>query len=56
MLPAIVWLRQDLRLADNLALQAARRPSGPVVPVFVWAPEEEGAWPPGSALRSPAQR
>jgi deoxyribodipyrimidine photo-lyase len=50
-LPAIVWLRQDLRLADNLALQAACRRGGPVVPVFVWAPEEEGAWPPGGASR-----
>jgi deoxyribodipyrimidine photo-lyase len=48
---AIVWLRQDLRLGDNPALQAACRRGGPVVPVFVWAPEEEGAWPPGSAAR-----
>jgi len=48
---AVVWLRQDLRLADNPALQAACRRGGPVVPVFVWAPEEEGAWPPGSASR-----
>jgi deoxyribodipyrimidine photo-lyase len=49
--PAIVWLRQDLRLVDNPALQAARRGGGAVVPVFVWAPGEEGAWPPGSASR-----
>ena len=49
--PAIVWLRQDLRLADNPALQAACRRGGPVVPVFIWAPEEEGAWPPGGASR-----
>ena len=48
---AIVWLRQDLRLADNPALQAACRHGGPVVPVFIWAPEEEGAWPPGGASR-----
>jgi deoxyribodipyrimidine photo-lyase len=41
--PAIVWLRQDLRLADNPALHAACRRGGPVVPVFVWAPEEEAA-------------
>ena len=50
-LPAIVWFRQDLRLADNPALQAACRRGGPVVPVFIWALEEEGAWPPGSASR-----
>jgi deoxyribodipyrimidine photo-lyase len=49
--PAIVWLRQDLRLADNPALQAACRRGGAVVPMFVWAPEEEGAWPPGGASR-----
>jgi deoxyribodipyrimidine photo-lyase len=49
--PAIVWLRQDLRLADNPALQAACRHGGTVIPVFVWAPEEEGGWPPGSASR-----
>jgi deoxyribodipyrimidine photolyase len=49
--PALVWLRQDLRLADNPALQAACRRGGLVVPVFVWAPEEEGAWPPGAASR-----
>jgi deoxyribodipyrimidine photo-lyase len=46
----IVWLRNDLRLADNPALaDAAAR--GPVVPVYVWAPEEEGEWPPGAASR-----
>jgi deoxyribodipyrimidine photo-lyase len=49
--PAIVWLRQDLRLADNPALVAACRRGGPVVPVFIWAPEEEGIWPSGSASR-----
>ena len=46
-----MWLRQDLRLADNPALQAAGRRGGPVVPVFIWAPEEEGSWPPGGASR-----
>jgi len=49
--PAILWLRHDLRLQDNPALHAACRHGGAVVPVFVWAPEEEGAWPPGSASR-----
>jgi deoxyribodipyrimidine photo-lyase len=47
-----VWFRQDLRLADNPALDAACR-RGPIVPVFIWAPtrEEEGDWPPGGASR-----
>jgi len=49
--PALVWLRLDLRLSDNPALQAALERGHGVLPVFVWAPEEEGAWPPGGASR-----
>ncbi|MFO1464024.1 MAG: deoxyribodipyrimidine photo-lyase [bacterium] len=48
---AIVWFRQDLRLADNPALQAAQAAGGWVLPVFLWSPEEEGAWAPGAASR-----
>jgi deoxyribodipyrimidine photo-lyase len=46
----IVWLRNDLRLADNPALHRAAA-HGAVLPVFVWAPDEEGDWPPGAASR-----
>ena len=42
------WCRRDLRLEDNPALYAAAQ-RGPVVPVFVWNPEEEGRWTPGEA-------
>ena len=49
--PSILWFRLDLRLADNPALAAAIAHGGPVIPVFIWAPEEEGAWPPGAASR-----
>jgi len=49
--PAIVWFRQDLRLADNPALRAAHERGAAVIPVFIWAPEEEGDWPPGAASR-----
>jgi deoxyribodipyrimidine photo-lyase len=49
--PALVWFRQDLRLADHPALRAAAAGGGPVVAVYIWAPEEEGAWPPGGAAR-----
>lgn len=49
--PALVWFRHDLRLSDNPALAAAIESKSPVVPVYVWAPEEEGAWPPGAASR-----
>ncbi len=44
----IVWLRQDLRLADQPALNAAAA-RGAIVPVFIWAPEEEGNWAVGQA-------
>jgi deoxyribodipyrimidine photo-lyase len=47
----LVWFRQDLRLADNPALRAATAASRSVVPVYVWSPEEEGAWAPGGATR-----
>jgi deoxyribodipyrimidine photo-lyase len=47
----IVWLRHDLRLSDNCALHVAAAQGRPVIPVFVWAPEEEGKWPPGPASK-----
>ena len=47
--PALVWFRQDLRLSDNPAVAAAVDRSCPVIPVFIWAPEEEGHWRPGAA-------
>jgi deoxyribodipyrimidine photo-lyase len=49
--PALLWFRQDLRLSDNPALAAALDRRAPVIPVFIWAPEEEGDWPPGAASR-----
>lgn len=47
----LLWYRRDLRLSDHSALDAARRTGAPVIPVFIWAPEEEGTWPPGAASR-----
>jgi deoxyribodipyrimidine photo-lyase len=41
----------DLRLTDHPALTAAVARGGPVIPVFLWTPEEEGAWAPGGASR-----
>jgi deoxyribodipyrimidine photo-lyase len=49
--PALVWFRLDLRLTDNPALAAAAASHKQIIPVFIWAPEEEGAWPPGAASR-----
>lgn len=48
--PSLVWLRQDLRLTDHPGLKQACR-EGPVIPVYVWSPEEEGDWSPGAASR-----
>jgi deoxyribodipyrimidine photo-lyase len=48
--PTIVWFRSDLRLDDNPALVAAAA-RGRVVPVFIWAPDEEKPWEPGAASR-----
>jgi deoxyribodipyrimidine photo-lyase len=49
--PALVWFRQDLRLADNPALHAAVRRGGAVIPIYIWAPDEEGDWAPGGASK-----
>ena len=49
--PSILWLRLDLRLADHPALEAASRGDRPVVPVFIWSPEEEAPWAPGGASK-----
>ena len=46
---ALVWFRNDLRLADNPALQAAIEAGHTPVCVYVHAPEEEGEWAPGAA-------
>ncbi len=48
---SIHWFRLDLRLADNPALLAALKSGGPVVPVFIWSPEEEAPWQPGGASK-----
>jgi deoxyribodipyrimidine photo-lyase len=44
----LMWFRQDLRLTDNPALHSAAESAG-VIPVYIWAPSEEGAWAPGGA-------
>ncbi len=46
----VVWFRQDLRLKDNPALSAAAE-SGTIVPVYIWAPEEEGPFQAGAATK-----
>ena len=47
--PTIVWLRHDLRLSDNVALDQAARRGGPIVPVYILEPWQSLG--PGGASR-----
>jgi deoxyribodipyrimidine photo-lyase len=47
----ILWLRRDLRLDDNPALQAALVDCERLVPVYVFDPDAEAPWTPGAASR-----
>ena len=49
--PVLVWFRHDLRLDDHPALAAAIKTGQPIVPVYIWSPDEEGEWSPGGASR-----
>ena len=49
--PVILWFRQDLRLRDNAALQAALSSRAPIIPVYILDEEGEGRWRPGAASR-----
>ena len=49
--PVLLWLRRELRLADNPALEAALATGRPVVPLFVLDEDSPGAWAPGGASR-----
>lgn len=40
-LPVLLWFRRDLRLCDNPAIIGALEVGAPVIPIFIWAPEEE---------------
>ena len=47
--PVVVWLRRDLRIADNPALFRAAETGQPVIPVYIFSPEDEGSWRAGAA-------
>ena len=49
--PTLVWLRQDLRLADNPALHHAAGFGAPIIPLFVLDDEDREPWQPGAAAR-----
>ncbi len=46
----LVWLRQDLRLADNPALTAAAA-QGPILPIYILDDSAAGPWALGGAAR-----
>jgi deoxyribodipyrimidine photo-lyase len=46
---ALLWFRDDLRLADNPALQDLLRLGLAPVPVYIHHPQGEGEWAPGAA-------
>jgi deoxyribodipyrimidine photo-lyase len=48
---ALLWFRRDLRLRDNAALADVVRRARIIIPVFVFAPDEEEEWAPGAASR-----
>ncbi|XP_077600778.1 deoxyribodipyrimidine photo-lyase-like isoform X1 [Stigmatopora nigra] len=39
--PVLLWVRRDLRLSDNPALVSSLEAGAPVIPVFIWSPQEE---------------
>jgi deoxyribodipyrimidine photo-lyase len=49
--PTLLWIRKDFRLQDNTALAEAIAVGSPVIPVFIWSPEEYGKWVPGAASK-----
>jgi deoxyribodipyrimidine photo-lyase len=49
--PVLLWFRNDLRLDDHAALNAAAAMGRPVVPVFILDENSPGAWAPGGASR-----
>jgi deoxyribodipyrimidine photo-lyase len=49
--PVIVWFREDLRVTDQAALQAAVKSGRPIVPLFVLDEHTAGDWVTGGAQR-----
>ena len=45
---AILWIRNDFRLNDNLALEAAAK-FDELIPVYIWNDDDPSPWKPGGA-------
>jgi deoxyribodipyrimidine photo-lyase len=50
-LPALVWFRNDLRIADHPALHAAVETGKPVIPVYIFDEDSPGIRPMGGASK-----
>src|SRR5687768_15244367 len=46
---ALIWFRNDLRLADHPALRAALEAGYTPIPIYIHAPDEHAGWRPGAA-------
>jgi deoxyribodipyrimidine photo-lyase len=49
--PTLLWFRQDLRLQDNPALQAAFERGAPIIPIYILDDAADGKWEIGGASR-----
>ncbi len=49
--PVIVWFREDLRLADNPALHAARQTGQPLICIYIFDDESHALRAPGGATK-----
>ena len=49
--PYILWFRQDLRLADNPALQHAASSGRPILALYILDEAGPGRWAPAARLR-----
>lgn len=53
---ALIWFRNDLRLADHPALRAALEAGYTPIPIYIHAPDEHASWRPGAASDAWRQR
>ena len=49
--PTIIWFRHDLRINEQPTFLAAIERGAPVIPIYIWSPQDEGHWPMGAASR-----
>lgn len=49
--PVLVWFRHDLRTRDNPTLVSAIETGRPLIPIYIHAPDEEGAWKSGGSTQ-----